>query len=189
MSQLRLPLPNRPVSRAANTAGFTLLEVLIAVVVIAIGLLGVAGMEALSLSNTSSARTRGLAAVMAASLSSAMSANPGYWAAGLLAAPGTVNVNVSVSGGITGDTTLAAAASADCTAVCTPVQLAAYDLTNWGKTISQSLPSGTGQIVCTTTVGQPVVCTITVSWSEKTMAAKQNTGQQQTYSYQTVVQP
>jgi type IV pilus assembly protein PilV len=77
-------------SRGACTAGpayrrargFSLMEVMVALVVSTVGLLGLAKMEALALSSTSVAGSRSLAAIEAASLAAAMHANPGYWAAG-----------------------------------------------------------------------------------------------------------
>src|SRR6201987_2468405 len=64
----------------ADSRGFSLVEVLVAVVVICTGLLGIAKLQALSLSNTSTARLRSLAALEAASLASAMHSNRQYWA-------------------------------------------------------------------------------------------------------------
>ncbi len=59
--------------------GFSLIEVMVAVLVISIGLLGIAKMQALSLSNTSNSRLRALAAVESGSIASAMQADRGYW--------------------------------------------------------------------------------------------------------------
>ena len=53
-------------SRPAQIRGFSLVEVMVAVVVICTGLLGIAKLQALSLSNTSTARLRSLAAMEAA---------------------------------------------------------------------------------------------------------------------------
>jgi type IV pilus assembly protein PilV len=77
--------------RGASTAGpaygrergFSLMEVMVALVVSTVGLLGLAKMEALGLSSTSVAGSRSLAAIEASSLAAAMHANPGYWAAGI----------------------------------------------------------------------------------------------------------
>ena len=44
-----------------RTRGFSLVEVMVAVVVLCVGLLGVAHMQALALSNTTTARMRSLA--------------------------------------------------------------------------------------------------------------------------------
>jgi len=61
------------------TGGFSLVEVMVAVVVICVGLLGIAKMQALALSNTTTSRLRALAAIEAAGLASAMHSNREYW--------------------------------------------------------------------------------------------------------------
>src|SRR5689334_6960443 len=63
----------------ARVRGFSLIEVMVAVIVICVGLLGIAKMQALALSNTTTARMRSLAALEAASLAAAMHSNRQYW--------------------------------------------------------------------------------------------------------------
>ena len=65
----------------ANIRGFSLVEVMVALVICSIGLLGLAKLEALALSSTGVASGRALASLEASSLAAAMHANPGYWAA------------------------------------------------------------------------------------------------------------
>src|SRR5204863_9281896 len=64
-------------------AGFSLLEVLVTLIVIAIGLLGLAKTQAAAVSNTQVSRVRSLIALQAESLAGAMHGNRGYWAAGV----------------------------------------------------------------------------------------------------------
>src|ERR1700743_472856 len=61
-------------------AGFTIVETLVALLVISIGLLGIAKMQALAMSSTGTARMRSIAALEAASLASALRADRNYWA-------------------------------------------------------------------------------------------------------------
>ncbi len=63
-----------------HSQGFSLVEVMVALVVLSIGLLGIAKMQALSLSSTTIASMRSLAALEASSLAAAMHENRGYWA-------------------------------------------------------------------------------------------------------------
>lgn len=177
---------------AARQRGFTLLEVLVALLVISIGLLGIAGMQALAINNTSVARVQSLAALEAASLASAMQANEAYWQ------KTGATTTTSVNGAVLSDATLNAQA-VDCrTTACTPVQMAGWDLQQWGQDLANLLPVGSGQLTCTNVVGTPITCTISVSWQEKNVALNAATGtetgtlatgtaQQQTYSM--VVQP
>lgn len=172
------------INHASRQAGFTLLEVLIALLVISIGLLGIAGMQALAINNTSVARVQSLAALQAASLASAMQANEAYWQK-----TGAIT-NTTVNGAVLGDANLNGQA-VDCSAaVCTPVQMAGWDLKQWGGDLQNLLPGGTGQVTCTNNVGIPITCAISVIWQEKTVGLNAGQGaaaQQQTYSM--VVQP
>ena len=76
-----------------RTQGFSLIEVMVAVVVICIGLLGIAKMQAMALSNTNMSRQRSLAAIEAASIAASMHSNRQYWA-GTIVTP----FNVSITG-------------------------------------------------------------------------------------------
>jgi len=152
-----------------RTGGFSLLEVMVALVVISIGLLGVAKMQALAYASTSTASMRSLAAIEAASLASAMRANRSYWAVG--AAP----VPITITGTTIADATLAATATAAnfCTpagsAPCTPAQLAAFELHRLATALNALLPNPTATISCPTVV-TPINCTIQVNWTEKMVA-------------------
>ena len=66
---MRLP----PIAR--KMTGFSLIEVLVALMVISVGLLGIAKMQALSQSNTQTSGSRAIASILSASLASAMHAN------------------------------------------------------------------------------------------------------------------
>ena len=77
----------KPLDAPPARNGFTIIEVMVALVVISIGLLGIAKMQALALASTSTSRLRSLAAIQAASLGSAMHANRAYWAAATLTQP------------------------------------------------------------------------------------------------------
>jgi type IV pilus assembly protein PilV len=172
----------RPAGAGQRRAGFSLIEVMITLVITAVGLLGVAKMQALAIGNTKTAGSRALAAIHAAGMASAMHANKAYWAARL--APANVSVNVGAN--VLSDVTLQAQ-STDCiSSNCTPVQMAAYDLKLWGAALTRQLPGGTGALACPVVVSPTQVeCTLTVNWSERHVgvnpaildAAKQETTQ------------
>lgn len=146
-----LSVINRRVDR-----GFTLLEVLIAVLVFSIGLLGVAGMVLASMRGTHTAQIHTQATVLAQWMGEAMRSNP----AGVMA------------GSYTG--TAPSAVSTTCTSGCTAAQLAARDMENWGSLLARSLPTGQGTIRCELNSpirsGQPAfpagLCTISITWTE-----------------------
>ena len=70
-------LPVRAQSRAWR--GFTLVEVLVALIIIGVGMLGIAKIQALAYASTGTAALRALAALEASSLAASMRANRGYW--------------------------------------------------------------------------------------------------------------
>ncbi|HTC44541.1 MAG TPA: type IV pilus modification protein PilV [Steroidobacteraceae bacterium] len=147
-----------PVLVAHRAAGFSLVEVLVALIVIAVGMLGIAKMHALALSATASAGTRSLVALEAAGLASSIHANRDYWAA-----TATLQYNVTVSGGAANVDVFPSAQS--CTSTCTSTQMAAYDLQNFGAALAQIVPAANANISCQN-AAPPESCTITVTWLE-----------------------
>lgn len=157
--------------------GFTLLEVLVAILVVALGLLGLAKMEALAISNTQISSSRSLIALQASSLGAAMQGNKGYWAAGV--APATFSTAGSVvtdsTNVLTQTVTPCASATAPTAPVCTPAQLAAYDLQTWAANMAAQFPSYAANFTCNNVAGAPVSCVITITWSEKYVALNRTT--------------
>ncbi len=141
-------------------SGFSMLEVLVSMIIIMIGVLGIAGMQLLAINNTEVARYQSLAALLASSMATGMQSNAAYW--------GTPSSSIGVTG--TTITGIASGGTSCLNAVCTPTQLAAYDLTNWGQALASTLPNGSGTIACTL-IPAPTVCTLTLNWSEKTVAS------------------
>lgn len=188
-----------------RSKGFTLVEVLVAVVIIAIGLLGIAKMESVALASTGVAQQRSIAALEAASLAAAMHANRGYWGAGLAPAGITITGTTITQ---TGGTSLATAVgcvfgASGTSAPCSPANVAAYDLQQWANDVNGSPsysnpsgPSGTPSpislspalpfqvttIACSQSVAAPVTCTIQMAWSENTVAVNSQGGNASTAS-------
>jgi type IV pilus assembly protein PilV len=177
MKQSRHRKQNRTHLRAA---GFTLVEVLVALIIIAVGMLGLAKIQALAYASTGIASSQSLAALQASSLVSAMRANRSYWSAvtvpftfSFTNVGGTVTL-VTVSDGALSST------SNNCTVggnspACTPPQLAAYDLnqatTGWIKGLGAVLPNSAGTISCPTASG----CSITITWAENNVSVNTQT--------------
>jgi type IV pilus assembly protein PilV len=131
-----------------NTSrGFTMLEILVAILVLSLGLLGLAGLQTLSLRNNTGSAQRTIATQLAYDLSDRMRAN--YWSV----LSGDYNY-VSYSA-----TAAAGQTTANCltTTGCTPTQIALEDIFEWNQQICAQLPQTT---TCSATPAAPwgVVC-------------------------------
>ncbi|WP_097461453.1 type IV pilus modification protein PilV [Mangrovitalea sediminis] len=163
---------------ARASAGFTLVEVLVALVVIAFGLLGMAALQANTLSTTSGARYESIVAVEAQSMADAITANPGYWADGLFSTT-PISVTSKNSTTVLSDPTLSSITKDCSSSTCSPTELASYDLRQWGDDLRQQIPGASGIVACQ--IGTPDTCKITINWRMK-IAAAVNTGTQATNS-------
>lgn len=126
-------------SELNRSHGFTLIEVLIAVLVLSLGLLGLAGLQATSLKANTSAAARGQATLVAYDIIDRMRANRD---AALAGAYDNALGTAPTSGGT------------DCQAngaTCSANQMAAYDLNQW-KCL---LGAWKANAVCTATLGIP----------------------------------
>lgn len=152
-------------------AGFTLIEALIALLVIMIGLLGVAGMQALAVRNSTQAHIRTLAGLGAHGLAATMRANHAYWASNTSLVPSNVSI-VNTNGAIS-ITPSSLDGGTNCAAVtCTPEQSAGYAIAQWSQLLKQ-LPSGSSAgITLISTAGTSASAyTVQISWSENKIAA------------------
>jgi type IV pilus assembly protein PilV len=130
-------------ARAASP-GFTLLEVLIAIVVVAFGLLGLAGLQAFALKNNQSASLRVAAVGLTTDIIDRMKANYEGAVTGEYNKSNTADYNTSVAG---------------CTQAggCLPADLAKNDLNEWRLRVAQALPGGVGIVCVDSTPTTPTV--------------------------------
>lgn len=137
------------VMKAKCQAGFTLIEVLVAIVVLSLGLLGLAGLHAATLRNNQVAYYRSIAIQQSYDMADRIRANQLGAAAGAYDA-----LDNSIP------------ADPDCiTNSCDPAQLAQADHSLWNNNNDRLLPGGAGTV---NRAGSEYV--IVVSWSEKTEA-------------------
>jgi type IV pilus assembly protein PilV len=138
-----------------RNAGFTLMEVLIALVVLSIGLLGLAALQATGTRNIHTSYLRSQAVVQAYDMADRMRSNL-----------------QGVSAGYYSDLSGIPTSPPDCTSTqCNPEQLAELDLAQWNIANRDVLPGpGAGTVTIATGTGgcaiANCICTITVSWDE-----------------------
>lgn len=172
MSLDRTPSNNRmepcKAKHGYRQQGFTLLEVLVAIVVISLGLLGLAGLQVVSLNNNQTAYYRSIATQQAYDMADRVRAN----LAGVKA-----NEYNNLDNSIPTDP--------DCvTNACTPAQMADADHAQWNINNQRLLPGGFGT-VCSAALPCPLLPApapanndvgpdgayrIAVAWTERTAA-------------------
>lgn len=135
------------VLRKQQNSGFTLIEVLVTLLVLSIGLLGLAGMQINALKNSHGASLRNQATALSQEISERIRSNR--------------------SGAQSGAYDIAAVAlptaSPDCeTAPCSSSEMAAYDLNDWKAALTNQLPAGDGAISRSGTL-----LTVRVFWNER----------------------
>jgi len=136
------------------TAGFSLLEVLIALVILSVGLLGIAALISTALKSNGSAYMRTQATALAYNIIDRMRANLpaadlGSYDTPMPAAPSAATSSPTTCTG----------------APCASAALASYDIAQWEYDLKTQLPQGMGAIAATT-AGGIVAVTVTVLWND-----------------------
>jgi len=143
-------------SRTKSSSGFTLIEILIAIVIVSIGLLAYAGLQVNGLKQTHAALLRSQAAISTHDMADRLRANlPGALAGGYR----TLQT--------------ASLPMPNCSTGCIPFDLAVHDLKTWQNLLTQYLPLASGVVSCTDSdTLDAIPCsdnsshTIVVSWDD-----------------------
>lgn len=135
-----------------QSRGFTLVEALVALVVLSIGMLGIAALYVESLRAGRTALVRTEAVNLASDMADRIRANR--------AGAGAYAKDVDDAGTLSDD-----CEQGGTSASCTPAVMADHDKAIWDAEVIQALPGGTAQIEFTD--ANPDVYVITVTWSEQ----------------------
>jgi len=139
-------------SRAPRQRGFSLIEVMVALVVLAVGMLGIAGLYVTSLRSGGGAIYRMQAVNLASDLADRIRANAG--------------ANVAYAGAAADNNCYGAAGVP--ASLCAPAAMAATDLFVWQAQLANILPNGTGVVNAVPVPGSAYLYgyTIQITWNE-----------------------
>lgn len=158
---------------------------MVAVVIFSIGLIGLASLMVVATRSNQSAYLRTQAGFLASNLADRMRANPaGVW-----------------DGDYDSTKYPVSAGSTDCSAGCTPKQVAVRDQVNWSRMLSVFLPGGKAEVACdasglgytpdaTQKLERPPYggsCTMKLSWLERGVGSEDRDASLKTFDW--VFQP
>ncbi|WP_444883712.1 type IV pilus modification protein PilV [Microbulbifer sp. PSTR4-B] len=154
--------------------GATLIEVLVSILVLAVGLLGLAATQMMSLKNGNGSHHRFMAALAAQDIIERMRANPVGFKSGGYDGDHGLSVALAEEGSdISGSQpgTENNASTPDCSNKCTPAELADLDIYEWENLLASNLPSSAGSIKRSAS-GVEVI----ISWKEQHTGSKYGSG-------------
>jgi type IV pilus assembly protein PilV len=130
-----------------KSAGFSLVEAMVSLIVISVGMIGIAALYGQGLSAGRTALSRTIAVNLAATMAENIRVNR-LGQAAYAGAGADNNCDPAGGGGVD----------------CTPAQMAAHDLFLWNADVAAQLPNGVGAVAFVD--GTPPNYTITVTWDE-----------------------
>ena len=151
-----------PLSMRRQMAAFTLVEILVSLVVLSVGLLGIAALYVESLKAGRTSLNRVTAVTLAGDMADRIRANPGAGPAYAGAGPGADNDCVNGAG------------------ACTAAELAADDWFSWRQNVVTRLPGDATATIAVAAAPPLTQYTITLNWPE--------TGQEEPAEYVLVTQ-
>lgn len=157
-------IPLIPHPHIHNQTGVGLVEVLVALIILSVGLLGIASLYVTTLQAKTTSLSRMKATYLAQDMADRMRANPSA-------------VNDTATGyELASGQGLSQSGEPSCTSPCTPAQIASIDKYQWTKMISDtgSTSNGTGLPgtvsrsidITNATLTSPAIATIYLKWSE-----------------------
>ena len=141
-----------------SQSGFSMIEILVTLVIVATALLGTAGLQIYAMRVNQGGHLRTQAVFLASDIAERMEANK----------------TAAISGSyVLANTTSASALNSVCSSgACTSAELAAYDLNQWGQAIVTLLPQATSWAITQTVTGNPSTYDIVIRWTDRNLDKK-----------------
>ncbi len=150
---------------AKRRTGFTLIEVLVSVIILSIGMLGIAGLQAATSRYKMNSWARNAAAVLVSDFADRVRANSSEAGSAYSKAPTASSYVLQQTWA--DQATVPDAPTVDCQAPgvsCTPAQRATYDLTIWRRELRRVMPTGSAWIEGSRAAG----INVTLMWTDQT---------------------
>lgn len=144
-------IPRDVSAMRGRSAGFTLVEVMVTLVVLSIGLLGLGGLQLVGVQNTQGAYQRTQAAFLASDIIDRMRGNPVATVAG--------DYDLGLAEDASGFA-LCFGAAAD----CSPLELARHDLRSWRSALDNYLGAGNGTVQTAALATGGTQVDVTIQW-------------------------
>ena len=133
----------RLINGSKKQSGFSMIEILVSILILAIGLLGVASLQTLSVKSSTNSNLRGMALYLANNMADRMRSNP-------------AGANSGHYDSMEGK------ASYNCSSACNPAEIASNDKNEWDDLVTNGLPDGEADL---SRAGE--VYTLTLSWTDR----------------------
>jgi len=130
-------------TRSGHTGqqGSTLIEVLVAILILSIGLLGIAGMQVLTMRYSQGGWARAAVAASLSDIADRVRANPSASVTAYQFLTDYTTQRTAIEAG-----TVTAAKDCETAVTCTPAELAASQIVRWRLALARDLPGGAGFI-------------------------------------------
>lgn len=173
-----MSLPNIHSIPIAREKGFSLIEVLVALLVLSIGLLGLAALQTTSLKYNTDSYTRTQATLLAYDIMDRMRANLAAVSAGNYHVPDSTAASNKITAYNSCKNSATACGCDMSGANCSTSNLATYDLGKWYERLAATLPEASTNLatISTSSSGSSTQVTITIKWKDRDLlTAKSHT--------------
>jgi len=148
-------------------AGFTLIEALVAFLILSVGMLGIASLQTISLRAGYTANLRSVAVIKAEEILERIRSNH----------TGLLSYAVDAAGGLTAPGTFCSDSTGSVIS-CNPTQMALYDVYNWKQDLLNVFPASTTATIVIPPPADPLLVpqppwsvTVTINWQERDPSA------------------